>query len=134
MIKRYNRYTHDLCPLQAGDTVIIQNPFYHQWNSTSRIIIVLPDCPHQIRVDGSGRIMLRNCHFLRKLDVKAMSTPIPSAIFEPTSPTSNVPLMHPDPPTSSSNDAHEAIRCPTGGTYISKYLGEYCITSTSSVG
>ena len=66
--------------------------------------------------------MLRNCHFLRKWELKARLTSIPSAMPKPMSPTSNVPLMHPDTPTFSSNDACVAIGHPTEGTYTSTCL------------
>ena len=122
IIKRYNRYIHHLCPLQTSDTEAIPNPLNHQWNTTGKIITVLPDCQYRIRADGSGRIMLRNCCFLRKWEVKTMPTPILSAMPEPTNPTSNIPLMHPDLPLSSRNDAHTAIRCPTEGTCTSTCL------------
>ena len=42
-------------------------------------ITPLPDRQYQIRVDRTGRITLRNRCFLKKCELKAVSTPIPSA-------------------------------------------------------
>ena len=42
-IERYNKYIHNLPPLQADDTVAIQSPLNHKWNTTGKILIVLPD-------------------------------------------------------------------------------------------
>ena len=64
-VERYNKYTHNLLPLQAGDTVAIQSPLNHRWNTTGKMITALPDRQYQIRVDGSGRTTLRNSRFLR---------------------------------------------------------------------
>ena len=66
LIERYNRHTHNLCPLQAGDTVTIQNPLNRRWNTTGKIISALPERQYKMRVDGSGRITLRNHRFLKK--------------------------------------------------------------------
>ena len=76
LVERYNRHTHNLCPLQAGDTVTIQNPLNRRWNTTGKIISALPERQYKIRVDGSGRITLRNRRFLKKCNLKPTPTPI----------------------------------------------------------
>ena len=60
IVERYNRYTHNLPPLQAGDTVAIQSPINHRCNTTGKVISSLPDRQYQIRVNGSRRITLMN--------------------------------------------------------------------------
>ena len=117
MVEMYNRYTHNLCPFQAGDTLAIQSPLNHQWNTTRKIITVLPDRQYQIRADGSGRLILRNYHFLTKCKIKASPTPIPSGIPKPITSIINVPLLHPDPLTSSGNDTCTAIELPKESMY-----------------
>ena len=97
---RYNR-PH---PLQTGDTVAIQSPLNHQWNTTGKVITALPNRQYRIKVDRSGRTTLRNHRFLRKCKFKTASKPIPSATSAAITPTINTPLLHPDPLTSSSND------------------------------
>ena len=92
------KYTHNLSPLQAGDIIAIQSLLIHRWNITGKTITVLPDRQYRIRVDGSRRIRLRNCRFLRKWEIKAAPTPIPSATPVPITSTSNAPLLHPNHP------------------------------------
>ena len=98
IIERYNKHTHNLPPLQAGDTVTIQSPIHHRWNTTGKIINSLPDRQYRIRVNGSGRITLRNRRFLRKCEFKPAPTPIPSATLEPTTSPISAPLLHPPTP------------------------------------
>ena len=107
IVERYNKYTHNLPLLQADDTVAIQSPLDHRWNMTGKIISALPDHQYRIRVNGSGRITLRNNCFLRKCKFKPTPTPIPSATPGPINPTSNAPL------TSSSNGTCTAMEPPT---------------------
>ena len=83
---------------------------------------VQSDCQYRIRVDGWGRITLRNCHFLRKCELKSASTQISSAIPGLITLTSNAPLLHSYLPTSSSNSTRTAIEPPKQTTYTSPYL------------
>ena len=102
--KIVEKRTHNLSPLQTSDTVAIQSPLNHQWNTTGKVIAALPNCQYQIRVDGLGRITLRNHCFLRKCKFKTAPKPIPFATPAAITPTINTSLLHPDPLTSSSND------------------------------
>ena len=74
---------------------------------------------YRIRVDGSGRNTLRNYHFLRKCELKPAQTPISSATPGPITPSSNSPLLHPNPQTSSGNGTCTAIEPPKQTTYTS---------------
>ena len=119
IVERYNKYIHKFLPLQTGDTVAIQSPLNQRWNKTGKIITPLPDHQYGIRVDGSGRITLRNSCFLRKCDLKPAPTPIPSETVGPITPSSNTPLLHPYPPTSLYNGTCTAIETPqTNHIYI----------------
>ena len=120
IIGRYNKCMHNLPLLQACDTVVIQSPLSHRWNSTGNIITALPEQQYQIRVNGSRRITFRNCRFLRKCKLKPAPTPIPSATPGLITPSSNAPLLHPYPPTSSSNDTHTTIEPHKQTTYTSQ--------------
>ena len=122
IVERYNKYTHNLLLLQAGDTVAIQSSLNHRWNTTGKIITAQPDRQYQIRVDGSGRITLKNHRFLRKCKLKPAPTPIPNAIPGPITPSSNAPPLHLYPPTSSGNDTHTAIEPHKPTTYTSPHL------------
>ena len=76
--ERWSEHTRRLPPLKVGNLVRIQNqtgPHPNKWDKTGTIIEVRQFNQYVIRVDGSGRITLRNRKFLRQyLPVK---TPIP---------------------------------------------------------
>ena len=133
IVERYNRYTNNLSPLQAGDTVAIQSPLNHQWCTMGKINTVQPDHQYQIRFDGSERITLKNCCFLRKCESKATLTLIPSATPGLITSTSTAPLLHLNHPTFSSNDMRAVIeRPPPKATYTSSSLQSLKILSAQS--
>ena len=62
--------TKVLNKLKIGNIVSLQNqagPRAKKWDKTGVIIEVLPFDQYRIRVDGSGRVTLRNRQFLRRL-------------------------------------------------------------------
>ena len=120
LVERYNRHTHNLCPLQAGDNVTIQNPLNRRWNTTGKIISALPERQYKIRVDGSGRITLRNRRFLKKCNLKPTPTPIPSATPGPRIPSTNATVTH--PPLSPCDSTCTATRPQQQTTHISPRL------------
>ena len=119
MVETYNRHTHNLCPLQTGDTVTIQSPLNRRWNTTGKIISVLPERQYKIRVDGSGRITLRNRHFLRKYNITAAATPIPSATPVPIALITNTPHGYSNSQTPSIYNTPARIEPPKDTTYMS---------------
>ena len=46
IVERYNKYTHNLLPLDAVDTMAIQSPLNQRWNTTGKIITALPNCQY----------------------------------------------------------------------------------------
>ena len=76
LIEKYNRTAHTLRPLLKGQIVSIQCTNNNRWNTTGQIIETLPHNQYRIRVDGSGRITLRNRRF-------------PQETQNPVNPTSN---------------------------------------------
>lgn len=65
----WNEHTKQLTPLVVSDKVRIQNqtgPHPNKWDKTGLIIEVKPYNQYLVRVDGSGRVTLRNRKFLRK--------------------------------------------------------------------
>lgn len=61
--------TRRLPPLSVGDFVRIQNqtgPHPNKWDKTGRVIEVKQFDQYMVKVDGSGRMTLRNRKFLRK--------------------------------------------------------------------
>ena len=67
--ERLSVYTRRLPPLAVGDYVRVQNqvgPNPTRWDKTGVVIEVKQYNQHNIRMDGSGRITLRNRKFLHK--------------------------------------------------------------------
>jgi len=81
-----NSKAHELAPLASGDRVFIQNQHGvdpNKWDKSGVVIERKEYDQYLIKVDGSGRVTLRNRRFLRK--------------FTPTSPT----IRYPEPPAPS---------------------------------
>ena len=89
LIEKYNRTAHTLRPLLKGQIVSIQCTNNNRWNTTGQIIETLPHNQYRIRVDGSGRITLRNRRFLRKLRTPVTPHPI-------LSPSNGTPILERD--------------------------------------
>ncbi len=67
--ERWSEHTKRLPPLQVGDHVRLQNQignFPKKWDKTGTIIEVRQFDQYAIKVDGSGRVTLRNRKFLCK--------------------------------------------------------------------
>ena len=67
--ERWSEHTKRLLPLAVGDHVRIQNqtgPHPLKWDKTGVVVEVRQYDQYVIRVDGSGRVTLRNRKFLRK--------------------------------------------------------------------
>ena len=80
---RYNERAKDLLHLCAGEKVAIQDVVTKAWDRSGTIIEYRPWCrQYTIRLDGSGRISVRNRKHLRPLSV----SPSP----HDTSPTARV--------------------------------------------
>ena len=75
--ERLTEHTKTLQTLHVGDTVRIQNqvgPSPNKWDRTGVVAEVLPYDQYGIRVDGSGRVTVRNRKFLRKYTAAARPT------------------------------------------------------------
>ena len=67
--ERWSEHTRRLPPLKVGNHVRIQNqtgPHPTKWDKTGNIIEVRQFDQYAVRVDGSGRITIRNRKFLRQ--------------------------------------------------------------------
>ena len=67
--ERWSEHTQRLPPLTVGDTVRLQNQtgrYPRKWDNTGRIVEVRQHDQYVVRVDGSGRMTLRNRQFLRR--------------------------------------------------------------------
>ena len=76
--EHWSEHTRRLPPLVIGDLVRIQNqtgPHPTKWDKTGQVIEVRQFDQYVIRVDGSGRITIRNRKFLRKYAPVRIATP-----------------------------------------------------------
>ena len=116
----YNEHSHSLEPLEIQTPVRIQEN--GSWAKTGRVVEVLPNRQYQIRMDGSGRLSLRNRRFLKPIQMEVRKSgkftlpnfPIPTALSEENSqqmdidnnPSPTVPLPR-DEDTIPSTDTPE---------------------------
>ena len=94
--ERLSEHTRTLPPLVVGDYVRIQNqtgPHPTKWDKTGIVIEVRQYDQYVVRVDGSGRVTLRNRKFLRKYMPVVPRAPLMMA----PGPTSNLPAHHVKP-------------------------------------
>ena len=67
--ERWNEHTHRLPPLQVGDHVYLQNlvgDHPRRWERTGTVVEVRQYHQYVVRVDGTGRVTIRNRQHLRK--------------------------------------------------------------------
>lgn len=105
--ERWSEHTRRLPPLAVGDQVRIQNqvgPHPKRWDKTGRVIEVRQYDQYGIRVDGSGRVTLRNRQFLRRYIPAVSERPKPRLLTDdllflgrPTAPMA--PGRHTEPIT-----------------------------------
>ena len=107
---RWSEHTRTLTPLKIGDRVRIQNQtgnYPTKWDKTGTVVEVKQFHQYQVRVDGSGRLSLRNRQFLRRFT--PVNTPMARRSIQddmatiprppPTSPVVTVtPPPTPNPP------------------------------------
>lgn len=86
LVERYNQTAHPLSPFAVGDMVALQNKRNRRWDRTGRVVERLPNRQYKIRVDGSGRVTIRNRRFLRIWLARNQPQPIPGAIPEDSEP------------------------------------------------
>jgi len=136
--EKWSEHTRRLPPLKTGDRVRIQNqvgPHPKKWDKTGVVIEVRQFDQYVVKVDGSGRVTLRNRKFLRKYipvqcpgakttiehDLgRRWTTPstyvtLPAPAFSPplqdqTSPSDELPLSHPTTQIGTSPGARDDIR------------------------
>ena len=111
--ERWTEHTRRLPPLKVGDQVRIQNqtgPHPNKWDKTGTVIEVRQFDQYVIKVDGSGRITIRNRRFLRQY-LPIITTPPRRTIMEdlpyhPSPPNNTQVNTHHKPPTSTTTKDH----------------------------
>ena len=145
--ERLSEHTVQLPPLKVGDTVRIQNQtgqYPTKWDKTGIVVEVRQFDQYVVRVDGSGRVTLRNRKFLRKYTpviqrepVLMLPSPSPEHLeYQPTTkpaqtltaaPTTRAastpdpPAIPPAPPVLDLDVAPEAVS-PTPGKHSTSQL------------
>ena len=97
--ERWTEHTRQLSPLKVGDRVRLQNQtgnFPNKWDRTGCVVEVKQFHQYGIRVDGSGRLTLRNRRYLRRF-TPAKTQPSQSTILEDIA--ASKPSHHPPPDT-----------------------------------
>ena len=70
----YNTHSKSMKPLLVGTAVRVQEK--GKWNRTGRVTEILPYHQYRVKMDGSGRVTLRNRRFLKAMT----NVPIPSPV------------------------------------------------------
>ena len=108
-VERLTAHTKRLPPLQVGDHVRIPNQFGSEsltWDKTGIVVEVKQHDQYVIRVDGSGRVTLRNRKFLRRFSLyePSIHCPVPVTYQHarepskgPTRSYTTPKLRHPSP-------------------------------------
>ena len=97
--ERWSEHVRSLPALKVGDFVYVQNQVGNnpgRWETTGKIVELLQNDQYRVRIDGSGRVNLRNRKFLRQ--------------FTPFHP-SPYPPPHPNPPDDSAIAATCRVAC-----------------------
>ena len=109
----WSEHTKKLAKLQRGDKVFIQNqvgPNPRKWERTGTIVECKDHDQYAVKVDGTGRVSLRNRKFLRKLK------PIPGPSSSPVSDPVITTLPTREPEKETTRDVEQGTEFPTDYT------------------
>ena len=96
--ERLTEHTVRLQPLKVGDRVFIQNQTGNhplRWDRTGLVIEVKQFDQYAVKVDGSGRVTLRNRKFLRKFDKIVEDIPGTTRTIQPLKTLNNAENLSP---------------------------------------
>ena len=118
IVERYNKYTHNLLPLQAGDTIAIQSKMEHDGkNHHSLTWSSIPNQGWQIRKDHT-----QEPPFPQKVWTQACTNPNTKYNTRTNNSFKQYPILAPQYSTSPCNGTHTAIEPPKQTTYTSPCL------------
>lgn len=95
--ERLTEHTQSLPPLQVGDYVRVQNqcgPHPKKWDKTGVVVEVRQFNQYIIKMDGSGRVTLRNRQFLRRFTPVVAREPLVNIPVMETAPAPKVVPEH----------------------------------------
>ena len=98
--EKWDEHTKQLPPLKVGDTVYIQNLVGNhprRWERTGVVVEVRQYHQYVVRVDGSGRVTLRNRQHLPKYTPFHRPASAPTQNYTPGSSRAPVNYMPPNP-------------------------------------
>ena len=105
-MEKLDRNCRVLTKLAVGDSVLVQNQvgnYPSRWDITGIVVEVRDNDQYVVRVDGSGRMTLRNRRFLRKITPYSMTKhfktsdiPVSQSQSQAPEPTPTVPAPEPE--------------------------------------
>ena len=111
--EKLNQNSRRLQPMTLGDKCFVQNQtgaYSKRWDRTGTVVEVGPNDQYHVKIDGSGRITLRNRRFLRKfLPAGTEIQPDPSKLGyypESTSDRDQESAVRAEPTSSEEADSH----------------------------
>ena len=63
---KYDLHAKELPTLQKGDIVLCQNTVTKKWDRSATVIEICNNPQYLMKMDGSGRVSMRNRHHLQK--------------------------------------------------------------------
>ena len=117
--RRLTEHTKTLPKLKVSDVVMIQNqsgPHPLKWDRSGMVVEVLPFDQYKVKMDGSGRLSLRNRKFLRPITpfTTGLSRQA-NTILPPSSPLPTLPHTAEPAPAPSHHQPAEEQHQITGG-------------------
>ena len=116
--RRLTEHTKTLPKLEVSDVVMIQNqsgPHPLKWDKSGMVVEVLPFDQYKVKMDGSGRLSLRNRKFLRP--ITPFTTGLSRQANTSLSPNSSLPttVLHTPAPAPALRQPAEEQQQVTGG-------------------
>ncbi len=110
--ERYDKSAKPLPEIQNGVDVVCQNPQTKKWDRGGKIVDCLPHRQYKIKLDGSGRITLRNRRHVRSVyrgvPMVPQSSGMPPVSDSDTS-TSSLPSLRSSSPLRLSSSSSEGM-------------------------
>ena len=137
MHEAWNEHTKKLLPLKTGDRVFVQNQTGNhprRWERTGIIVEVKDFDQYSVRIDGTGRITLRNRKFLRLF--KTINRNNTTHQYTDVQTTDRRPAQSPIPPAPSdtpvvlNDQSQPRVDVPNGSTCVPDHAQDENIMET----